>query len=529
MVTGIREVVSRIPSYLRLHTEESTARTPHDAARLGALCESLQALSGRRIVGESQGDRTTLALLPLEPPLDASLEGDTVSRRATTAEASVPPATGAGNGAIESLVTTLNDLFAELHRTRRALTEREAELAAGVPVATRADEPQHLAERLEAILRGAARTCGGSAAALYLLDEATSRLKLRSAWGLPAERLLESARPLRGAVADLEALLGHAIVIEDARRATPWKAPEPCGAAVCLPVSSPTNPLGTLWVFADEPRDFTEHETETLEIIAGRLAAELEREVLLDEGLSGRRLRREREQVATTMSERLPRAAPIVDGWELAGWSLPHAEVGREFFDWNVLPDGRLTLAIGDVQGEGMLAALGIHSLQTAMRAHAGYRHDAQQMLSRLNDTLWSSSTGDFLASLFYALIDPDTGQLQYSGAGETLALLSGQSVATLRPASLPLGTRPEETYRLSRDHIMPGGLMMMVSRGLRRLAIGEGSGKGKGGPRSPLMRLIARHNSRSAQQIADAVRALALDRLGRTARDLTVVVAKRR
>ena len=69
--------------------------------------------------------------------------------------------------------------------------------------------------RLEAVLRGGTEAVDCQAAALYLLDDATSQLKMRSCWGLPLDRLAAPARPLKGAVADLEALLGHAVVIED--------------------------------------------------------------------------------------------------------------------------------------------------------------------------------------------------------------------------------------------------------------------------------------------------------------------------
>src|SRR6185436_7888036 len=135
-----------------------------------------------------------------------------------------------------------------------ALWRREAELAANVPVIPHSAEEEHLASKLQATLRAGAEAVRCQAAALYLLDDATSELKLRSSWNLPFGSLLRPARPLRGAVADLEALLGHAVVLEDATMFESWKAPHemPAGAAVCVPVSTPTMPLGTLWLFANE-------------------------------------------------------------------------------------------------------------------------------------------------------------------------------------------------------------------------------------------------------------------------------------
>jgi hypothetical protein len=153
-------------------------------------------------------------------------------------------------------IVRINCLLDQLHQTETALWRREAELAAGVPVSQRPNESSHLSDRLTAILRSATQFIGGVAAGLYMLDEGTVSLELRGAWRLPAERLLESARPLRGATADLEALVGHAVLLKDARLVPDWKIPEDFPAAICVPVSSPTTPLGTLWIFCAETRDF---------------------------------------------------------------------------------------------------------------------------------------------------------------------------------------------------------------------------------------------------------------------------------
>ncbi len=97
------------------------------------------------------------------------------------------------------LAEAIGQLWGEVLHTRHALRQREAELAAGVPLVVRDDDARapSLAERLESVLKGGAEAIGCQAAALYLLDDATSELKLRSSWGLPRRRLADPARPLR--------------------------------------------------------------------------------------------------------------------------------------------------------------------------------------------------------------------------------------------------------------------------------------------------------------------------------------------
>lgn len=176
-----------------------------------------------------------------------------------------------------SYAAVINGLIQSQFQLRRS----EAELATAVPVVARNCEHEHIAARLEAALAAAVETSLATSAGLYLLDDATTQLKLRAAWGLPASRLAEPARPLTQSAADLEAMAGHAVVLESREELESWSVPEPCSAALCVPVSSSTQILGTLWVFDDRPRPFDERQVGLAEVVASRLALELEREVLL--------------------------------------------------------------------------------------------------------------------------------------------------------------------------------------------------------------------------------------------------------
>jgi hypothetical protein len=181
----------------------------------------------------------------------------------------------------ETLATTLG----ENYRWRAELAAREAELAVdATPNGEPTDESVRLASRLRDVLKTGAKALGGfDAAALYLLDDETTRLKIRALWGLPTDRFLDPPRPLRGARADVEALLGSAVVLNEAYLAEAWKAPEDFDCSLCVPVASETTILGTIWYFSNKKREIETRELETLELIAGRVVAELEKEKLRQE------------------------------------------------------------------------------------------------------------------------------------------------------------------------------------------------------------------------------------------------------
>jgi sigma-B regulation protein RsbU (phosphoserine phosphatase) len=325
-----------------------------DLPGLGELCRNFTNATGwpLRYVSEIKPAVELMWHVPLCPELDASPGflridlGNASSlddlRRRIPLEAA------------EKLAESLARQLGQQWQLSLALWEREADLATAVPVVARADEGPKLSARMQSILKSAVQALNCTSAALYLLDDATSELKMRSAYGLPADRLTQPARPLAPALADLEALLGHAVVLDSPAIFSRWKVPEVCQSAICIPVSSPTVPLGTMWLFNDKARDYTDEEVNLCEIIAGRVAAELERSSLLNEQA---KTKQENRLVADTTLGVLPAGPmlpPLVSGWDIAGWSSQAATLGGAFHDWVMLPDGRLAVWLGDACDGGL-------------------------------------------------------------------------------------------------------------------------------------------------------------------------------
>jgi sigma-B regulation protein RsbU (phosphoserine phosphatase) len=344
-------------------------------------------------------------------------------------------------------------------------------------------------------------------------------------WGLPEERLLAPARPLRGSTADLEALVGHAVVLEDTSVTPNWRCPEDFAAAVCVPVSSPSIPLGTLWVFSDEPRDFSPEQTNLLEIIAGRLAADLEREMLLAAGTNAKVRDRQIEVAARWMADRLPSIAPLIDDYEFSAWTQQAGSVGGDFHDWSVVSDGRVALTVGDADGELFAAALGAASLHYAIKAHAGHPHAAGEMLTRVNESLIAASPGDQRASLAYALLEPDSGAIELALAGSAAAIIVRLDDRLVTTTDAPqLGEALDAAFQHDRVTLKPGEVLVLISGGVRAAVDGAGLRIGE----AAIASHVARHLRESADGLVARVRRL-LDHDQQASEDMTVIVVKRR
>jgi phosphoserine phosphatase RsbU/P len=427
---------------------------------------------------------------------------------------------------VRPLALAVTRLLSQQARLRRALLEREAELAAGVPVTARPDDAQHLARRLEAILKGGADAVGCQAAGLYLLDETTTTLKLRAAHNLPVEKLLEPARPLRGSMADLEALVGHAVVLEDTSILAHWKCPEDFPAAICVPISGSSAPLGTLWLFADQNRDFTSEQTNLVEIIAGRISADLEREMLLAEGAKAKSREKHLEGAARWQASRLPSVTPLLDDYEVAGWTLPADGIGGDFYDWSVLADGRLAISVGDAQGKMIEAGLGAAAVQAALKSHASYPHTAVELLTRVNETLWSTSAGDQFSSLAYGLIDPASGEFELALSGAALAIHVRRSEREiLKSKTLALGIDPDTRFGSLSCRLHAGEFLIILSEGAQNAVDAAGLRIGE----LAIASLASKNLRDSAEGILAKIRRV-LDRgQGSQTDDMTVLVLKRR
>ncbi len=429
-------------------------------------------------------------------------------------------------GSVRRLAGSIADVLSELLETRRALWQREAELAAGVPLVPHHEEEKHLAVRLEAVLRAGAEALGGDAIALYLLDEATSELKLRSAWGLPFDRLVAPPRPLQGAIADLEALLGHAVVLDDDHVMRMWNVPENFATAVCVPVSTPTVLLGTLWVFCKERREFSDTETNVLEVIAGRLAADLEREMLLRAGADGAGLQKQVAAAERLQRNELPTISPLLEGWSMAGWTAQAEGVGGAFHDWFCLPRGLLALAVGKAAEQGVAGAMTANAVKTAVRAHAQYHRQSERILQRVNLTLWTGSAGDQQASLFCGLAETATGRVCCAAAGQISVLrLHGDTWESLSQATAGLGESPETTFEQFACELRPGEVLVIFTDGLRDAAAGENHPSGEAGVAEALRGKL----HLSAEELVVAAReTLNAQAASPDGRDLTVLVVKR-
>ena len=363
---------------------------------------------------------------------------------------------------VESLTRALADMISEAHQWQIALRQREAELAANVQLTFHDQNHHGLAHQLEQILRCGANAVHCDAAALYLLDHETSLLKLRSVWGLPEERLIDPPRPLATALADLEAMLGYAIVLnEDEFLAERWNSPEYFPAAICVPVSSSTTIHGTLWCFANSSVDFDPVAVNLLEVIAGRIAMELERGMLLQEGHDGMILKRQLTDAEHFLQNRLPRAiVKSGDPWQIAGAMYHSKPLAATFYDWQTIaPDKSLFTIVSTAETmPSVEAQMRMVMLQTEIKNLGRYKCSVRQAIRELEDIAFSQQAEKKPFQMLYGLLDKSKSELQLSCSG-SFVLFHYQS-SSANNGGLPEIRRIDDDFQHAKPEL--GGFRML-------------------------------------------------------------------
>jgi len=194
---------------------------------------------------------------------------------------------------------------------------------------------------------------------------------------------------------------------------------------------------------------------------------------IADEVARREKLHREIE-IAREVQERLfPQRLPEIAGLDYFGRCRTALGVGGDYYDFLPLPDGKLGVALGDVSGKGIAAALTMASLQASLRADAMRACDDLAMtIARVNNMVYDASTEDRYATLFYAQFDPATRRLTYVNAGHCPPILvrgagQGRQIEHLDKAGgTVVGLVPDASYEQAHVDLAPGDLLVIYTDG---------------------------------------------------------------
>ena len=218
--------------------------------------------------------------------------------------------------------------------------------------------------------------------------------------------------------------------------------------------------------FVTKPIDFEDLEV-TIERTLGHIAQ-------WREALSSRdklvALQNELDVARNMQQSILPTAFPKGDDFEIYGSMEPARSVGGDFFDVVQLDHERVGLAIADVSGKGVPAALFMMSSRTLLKGSAIGNPEPADVLREVNDLLTQDNDAAMFVTVFYAVYDRYTGRFTYANGGHNAPLLiraNGERSLLPLTAGLALAIVPDMEFQQDSIVLNPGDTVILYTDGV--------------------------------------------------------------
>jgi len=348
---------------------------------------------------------------------------------------------------------------------------------------------ENLDETLANVINLLPLLVGIDTALVYLQDEQSRRVHLRSAysksWKSEVEELPQTIKNGFSRSLDLIAMNQKPVFCQiGGNSPAQWllldyrpflhnnripKTPDP--SLVIFPLHIGNENFGFLMVYeTNEGVELREKKIEIIRGVAQQLSIAIQNERLKHEMVDRERIRREFQLAQEIQKTFLPEKMPQFPGWEISVRWRPALQVGGDFYDVIPIDENQLGLVIADVSDKGLPAALTMTVARTLIHAAAQAGNQPAETLEQVNRLLLENSREGFFVTVFYALLSIDTGQLVYTNAGHTLPLLlrkNHREMHWLEKDGMPLGITGELKLENKKIHIKPGDHLVMYTDGV--------------------------------------------------------------
>lgn len=179
----------------------------------------------------------------------------------------------------------------------------------------------------------------------------------------------------------------------------------------------------------------------------------------------------------------LPQRFPDEPDWSVSASMFPAREMGGDFYDCMRLTDGRHVLLVADVSGKGIAAAFFMAVSRTVLLDLAQIEDSPASVMAKANDLLCERNPMELFVTVFYAIYDPRTGQLDYACAGHNHPLRrSTEGRISVVPCQMDtaLGIMPGLEYNNEQLTLAPGEMLLMYTDGVTEAFAANGEAYGE-------------------------------------------------
>jgi serine phosphatase RsbU (regulator of sigma subunit) len=246
-------------------------------------------------------------------------------------------------------------------------------------------------------------------------------------------------------------------------------------SVMCVPLStSDGRALGAIQLDTqDRTKKFVTDDLNLLAIVANLASVAIANAHMHETVLAREREQKEIELARKVQLGFLPQTLPEVVGYEFYSHYSPAQTVGGDYYDFVMLPGGRVAVVLGDVAGKGVPAALLVAKLSSEVKACLVTESDVAKAVTKLNDQMFRGGMQDRFVTLSVLVLNPASHELTVVNAGHLLPKIYRGGQALLSDAighdatGLPLGVVPEYSYEATIVPLQPGDTVSVYTDGV--------------------------------------------------------------
>jgi serine phosphatase RsbU (regulator of sigma subunit) len=316
---------------------------------------------------------------------------------------------------------------------------------------------------------------GVKACSIRLLDEEAGDLKMRSTYGLSEEYRNKGAVSKDDPVIEA-AFAGEAVVLDDMRvdgRVKYKEATMQEGLVSQLTVAMRfrRKAVGVLRLYSPKPRQFYEDDISLARVVASQCAVAITNAKLYAEAINGQKMAEQIRLAGVIQRRMIPEKAPSIPGLDIAATYIPCFDVGGDFYDFLQVSNNGVAVAIADVMGKGIPAAIMMSLFRGAVRAYVDSEHEKgaiEKIINKLNKMACGEcKDGEFVA-LFYAVLDVKEETITYCNCGhEPAVLIKDGQIVELGKGGFVLGVEAQAEYEIETLRLRDGDCLLFYTDGL--------------------------------------------------------------
>ena len=297
---------------------------------------------------------------------------------------------------------------------------------------------------------------------------------------------------------------------------------------IVVPILLDGNTIGVLTLESDNLNAYDKNSVELLSAFAAQAAISIERTRLHEKIIAAQKIENQLSITREIQRSFLPDADPVIDGYDIAGKNIPSEQVGGDYYDFIKIVGSQMGVAVGDVSGKGIPAALIIASFRSSLIAEIRNNYSISEICSKVNSLLYESiGSGNFVTAV-YGVLDSEKHIFTYANCGHNRPILLKQDgrIEYLKEGGQVLGVSPKVQYSQGQVELNPGESIVLYTDGVTEVFDENGREFGEAN-------LIAAVKEQSHKRASEMLKSI-IDKVCNYAAsehifdDLTLVILKR-